>query len=618
MCGIHLIVDKKGSLSQSPVADMLQALHHRGPDASSYVKIGGGHHCLYMAQNRLRITDIRSETDGLFQSADGRYTFTYNGEIYNYRELRKQLEKKYTFKTNTDTEVLFQLLVEEGIDAVGKLNGMFAFAFYDTKEEKLYLGRDRFGMKPLFYAETDKYLVVSSEIRGVLASGLIPKEFNSSQMAYYLRYKFARRPHTFYRNIYEIEPASVYCFTAGKALQKEAVIPLAAVQIPDFITVQHIEASLMSALQQHLPAEVPAGLFLSGGVDSTLLLAMLQEAGIQKFPVFSVANAPADTSFGTQDYLYARKAARQYGAQYHEVEISGGLLNDFNDFVERLDQPVGDGAAWLTWILSEQAKLHVKVVLTGAGADEIFAGYHRHQAYYQYLKHYPWLSKVLPLFRRSAYLLPAGLNLPFRKHFRLLQKLFTQMNVSREQTFLNFTAHLAFSADQLVAECLPAGETDVDSCLKGALRYDQQHFLSADVLAITDRMTMQASLEARLPFLDTQLTALLEAVPPGFLLQKGRKWILKDMLVRKGGARYASRKKEGFGMPFGKWLKSKEGKPLLELLQNRSAFAYRYTSYEEINRLLQSHMAGKSDYSSELWTALVCIAWLEKEFGNKN
>ncbi|QHT71250.1 asparagine synthase (glutamine-hydrolyzing) [Rhodocytophaga rosea] len=618
MCGIHLIIDKTFQLSQAPVQQMLQALHYRGPDAASQLSIKNHNHCVYIAQNRLRITDIRSEADTLFQSEDGRYTLAYNGEIYNYQDIRKRLERSYHFRTQSDTEVLLYLLIAEGLEGISQVNGMFAFTFYDRMEEKLYLCRDRFGMKPLFYAENEKYLIVSSEIKGILASGLIEKEPNSKQIPHYLRFKFAQRPNTFYKNIYEIEPGYVYIYNPGKSLLKSSKLPAFQVSVPENFSLTQIEQSLVEAVQMHLPAEVPAGLFLSGGVDSTLLLAMIRESGKKDFPVFSIANSAKDASFGTQDYLFARKAAQQYGAAYHEIEISPDLLANFYAFVEKIDQPVGDGAAWLTWLLSQEAKKFVKVIISGAGADELFAGYNRHQAYFQYLKHYSWLQYLLPVLKKSAFLLPDGSSHPFRKQARLLHKLLSQMDVSRQQTFVNFTAHLAFaetnSEDNLFPE---ATGQNMEQYLQQALQYDREHFLSADVLAITDRMTMQASLEARLPYLDAHLSALMESIPASVLLQKGKKWILKDILSRKGGQAYVQRSKEGFGMPFGQWLKSVNGKFLRELLQNRKALLYEHTSYAEINKLVQLHLAGKSDYSSELWTIVLLIAWLEQEFGKK-
>jgi asparagine synthase (glutamine-hydrolysing) len=595
---------------------MAGALHYRGPDALHIEQIHTKAHTVFIAQNRLRITDIRPLADGLFRSPCGRYILAYNGEIYNYQELRVLLQHKYTFQTNTDTEVLLYLLLEEGEKCLPRLNGMYAFIWYDTQEGKTLICRDRFGMKPLYYASNSSYLIVSSEIKGILASGLMEKKLDSSQISNYLQYKFAKRPGTFFENIYEVMPGRYYTALPGQYLTQAGSnlfepAPVAAGNI-----VQHIENALLEALRHHIPAEVPAGLFLSGGVDSTLLLAMAKEAGIAHMPVFAIANASEDSAFGTKDYQYARLAAKQYGAEYHEFSISSQVLEGFDAFVARIDQPIGDGAAWLTYLLSEKAGNHVKVVLSGTGADELFAGYNRHQGYYQYLRHYSACMKVFPVLRKIALAIPAGRQIPFRKSLRLLQKMLLQIDPSPEQTFINFTSHLSLAEKTpfSTSGAISMDAAAIEGYLQKALRYDQQHYLSSDVLTLTDRMTMQCSLEARLPYLDTQLVNMVHSLPASFLLKHGKKWILKEMLDRRGGGVYARRPKEGFGMPFGKWLRSGKGMPFIELLQNRRNVLYETWPYLQVERLLQAHVSGKMDYSSELWAISLLAAWLQKEF----
>jgi asparagine synthase (glutamine-hydrolysing) len=616
MCGIHLIIDTTSRLTREPIRKMATALHYRGPDALQVQELATASQKIFIAQNRLRITDIRPAADQLFGSPCGRYILAYNGEIYNYRELKASLPHRYIFHTHTDTEVLLYLLLEEGEKCLPRLNGMFAFIWYDKQEEKVLLCRDRFGMKPLYYARTDNYLVVSSQIEGILASGFVEKKLNTSQIPYYLRYKFARRPATFFENIYEIQPGCCYTALPGQPLKK-ADIPLQGTSqaIPENKVAYKVEETLLEALKRHMPSEVPAGLFLSGGVDSTLLLALSKEAGITHLPVFSVASNAAGKAFSTHDYHYARMAARQYGADYHELTISSSILDGFDKFVSCIDQPVGDGAAWLTFLLSEEAGKYVKVIVSGAGADELFAGYNRHWAYYQYLRHYHQLLKVLPILKKAASAIPAGRDLPFRKPLRLLQKMLLQASASPEQTFLNFTAHLSFAGSPPGTEkAMLMDEAAIEQYLQKALAYDQAHYLSADILAITDRMTMQHSLEARLPYLDAEVVKLVNSLPASFLLKKGKKWLLKDMLAQKGGKPYARRPKEGFGMPFGAWLKTDTGKPFIQLLRDRDNTLYHTLSYEQAEQLLQAHISGKMDYSSELWTMVLLAAWLKKQF----
>jgi asparagine synthase (glutamine-hydrolysing) len=511
---------------------------------------------------------------------------------------------------------------------------MYALAFYDCHSERLLLARDPWGMKPLFYAENDKYLLVSSEIRAILASGLVPKEPELGQVAYYLRFKFAQRPGTFYRDIFELEPGIAYASSPGKELAVARVLPdrelSDATAAPTGKSVlPQLTQALTATVSRHLQADVPAGLLLSGGVDSTLLLALAREAGVTNLPVFTVAYSGEDEAHATQDHHFARRAARQYGAAYHEVPVGRQLLESFWEWLPTLDQPIGDGAAWLTWLLAEAAKKHVKVVLSGAGADELFGGYHRHWAFYQYLKGYDWFRFVAPLLQ------PVAAALPSYGALRRWHKLGTQLSTRPGETFVNFTSHLPtallreeWATDgtallpQLIEWVSPtrngAKSDFIEENLQHALRYDQRHYLPGDVLAVTDRMTMQHGLEARLPYLCQQVTGLTQSLPATFRLESGRKWLLKEVLRQRGGAPYAQRRKEGFGMPFGHWLRTPVGKPLVELLRNQESAIFDVLLYKQVNHMLQSHLSGKRDYSSELWTLLVLAGWLEQEFGKGN
>lgn len=595
---------------------MAGALHHRGPDATAYTEIRTARQTVWLAHNRLRITDLRPQADQLFQSPDARHSLVFNGAIYNYQELRTALANKYAFRTDTDTEVLLYWLMEHGEGGLAQLNGMFAFAWYDQREEKLRLCRDRFGMKPLYYAENAQYLIVSSEIRGIFASGLLPKVLNESQLAHCFCFKFARRPQTFFREVYELLPGKCYMATPAHPLTEGASFAVSDPATSDPVSLATIGDLLRNAVARQVNAQVPVGLMLSGGVDSTLLLAICREIGVRHLPVFTIAQPATDVSFGTRDYQFARRAAQQYEAEYHEVLITENILDEFDTFLQTVDQPIGDGAAWLSWLLAKAAQPYVKVVLSGAGADELFAGYHRHWAYYQYLRHYHSWMRVLPFLRTTAPLIPSGFDHPFRKQLRLLRKLSMQLHPSPEQTFTNFTAQaVAIQPDSVNRQAKLTSDPDPEFYLRKALHYDQENFLSADVLALTDRATMQAGIEARLPYLDNQLVSVANALPAAYLLQNGKKWLLKELLKGKGGGAYANRRKEGFGMPFGKWIKAEKADFLVNLLKNEDCIMYRVLSYEEVSRMLRMHISGKVDYSSELWTAALLAAWIEKEFG---
>ena len=295
-----------------------------------------------------------------------------------------------------------------------------------------------------------------------------------------------------------------------------------------------------------MAADVPTGLFLSGGVDSTLLLALLRDEGIA-MPTFSVGHEASDRHYGTRDDHFARRAAEQYGAYHEEVSVTAATLEEnFEDFIRRTDQPVGDSGAFMTYLLAQTARQRVKVVLSGAGADELFGGYNRHRAYYQYLRHYPLLTKGLPLAQALARWLPTGGNHPLRQPFRLFRKLASDLTDDPTETWANFIRFAAFrSANESgFGEGLDLlhraerhdyqSEDFVEEHLRYALRHDQQHYLMADVLTISDAMSMAHGLEMRLPYLDADLLQFANRLPATLRLRHGRKWILRRLLDRRG------------------------------------------------------------------------------------
>lgn len=582
---------------------MLSALQHRGPDAEGFLKLPFGKSTLFIGSNRLKINDLRDEANQPMGSEDGKYILSFNGEIYNHIALRQLLPKKYNFLTHSDTETLLYHLIEKAETGIEELNGMFGFAFADLTTQKITVTRDRFGMKPLYYFENQQYVIVSSEIKGILASGLVSKKLNSSQISHYLRYRFADAPQTFFQDIYEVEPHTVYTFSDKGFVQKASCISSENAMPPD----TDLETILLQSVASHLKADVPVGLFLSGGVDSTLLLALANELGFKNLPAFTIGNQQL-----TQDENFARKAARQYGVELFEIETDSSLLLNFDDFVQKIDQPIADSAAWLTYLLSQKASQQgVKAVISGAGADEFFGGYHRHQAFQFYLKHAKLLTQNKNLLSKIAGLLPA--------RFRQIQKFLSQLDNNPQQTFLNFTA---LTTPSVIQENLFTNYLSEWNSLKSllgdleaALRFDQKYYLTQDILKMTDQMAMQAGIEVRLPYLDMNVNRLSQSLSGEYLLKNGKKWLLKDILKNKGGNIYITRKKEGLGFPFGKWLFSETGKELLQSLLQPHNFIYQLIDYKIINQLITLQKSGKADYTSELWAIFLLKKWLDKEFG---
>ena len=625
MCGINLLLDRQGKLkSEEAIRQMTAATHHRGPDAESWLHLSTAADAqLFISNNRLKILDMGEEGNQPMQCSEqgksgSRFTLSYNGELYNFPELKNQLLRKgYSFRTQTDTEVVLYALSEWGAAAIPRFNGMFAFAFYDQQEEKLLLARDRHGMKPLYYFKNQHFLLASSEIRGLLASGLVPKALNEAQLSHYLQFKHAQKPFTFFKEVMELLPGQQLQWWAGQQEVEISAYPQPSKSpISDYspaALVESLEEKLTDALFSHLQSDRGVGLFLSGGTDSTLMLALLQKHGAPMPHCFTISNSKEEAGWGTQDYLWAEKAASQYGAAHFPLEINDSLLKGLSSFIAAQDQPIGDGAAWLTALLCEKAQEHVQVVLSGAGADELFGGYNRHHAFYSYLKHYQKFKWLLPWLKPTAGVIPPGFFPPLRKPLRLWKKLFRDLSLSPAQTFSNFVS-FHFPNELRQADLHLSSDNFTAGWMEAALQYDRQQYLVSDILALNDKASMQHSVEIRMPYLSEEVASLAEALPATLLMEKGRKWLLTNILRNNGGAVYGRRKKEGFGLPFGLWVRKGKTDHLWEWLHDKNHPLQPFLKSNEIEQLLKLHKSGREDFSQELFSLLTLAHWLHHQF----
>ncbi|MGV3640361.1 MAG: asparagine synthetase B family protein, partial [Adhaeribacter sp.] len=475
--------------------------------------------------------------------------------------------------------------------------------------------------KPLYYADTNDYLLVSSTIPGIQAAGLIPKELQAGQVQQYLQYRHAASPQTFFRHIQALPEGGLASWLQGQPVPGLAgyVVPEPARAAAPGDVVSQTENLLRESVLHHLVADVPVGLFLSGGIDSTLLLALLHRAGHRHFPAFSITHGPADRAFGTDDGHYARLAARLYQAEHTCFEIDDTLLQQTDAWVAGLDQPIADSAGLLTAYLSGQVKPHIRVALSGAGADELFGGYNRHRAFALYLQHQNLVRIGRSGLQPLARLLPTAFPHPWRKQAVLLRKLAYKLQDDPGQTFLNFTAmdrqlgSLWRLANGQAPPPFPSRSRE--EWLRWALSYDQHHYLTGDVLPVTDQASMQHGLEVRTPYLDNHLQQFLLGQPASLLFQNGQKWVLKEILARHQGGAFLKRPKEGFGLPLGNWLRRPGNRYLFAELQDRSQPVYDFLGYEATRQLLARHQGGKQDLSAEVWALVVLAKWLQKNFG---
>lgn len=622
MCGINLVFDRSGHLGRDTVDAMNAATLHRGRDNTAVKTVISASGEWHLGHNRLSVIDTSAAAHQPFSSPDGRYHLIYNGEVYNFGELRHELlADGVEFRTHSDTEVVLWLLARRGVAGLRQLNGMFALVFVDLETDSALIARDPSGMKPLYWWADDSRLVVSSELSGVLASGLMPKELDESQINHYLRFRFARKPGTFFRGVHEMIEGHVTEINGGRIadsvsfVQRTAMADASGGSRSDVL--DELERLLVAAIRRHLIADVPVGLLLSGGIDSTLLLALINHHDLAHLHTFSIVNDAAEASFGTEDYHYSRIAATRYG-DYPHTEVSAGIeiLDGLDDFMANMDQPIADQASLLTFLICQEARKSVTVALSGAAADEVFAGYNRQEAFHRYLKYRPFITPLAPALRKVGARLPTGSEHRLRKPFLLAQKFFAAVGDDPADTYRRMQGLGGYH--DLETEVRPwaaATGAPAGAQFGAALEQDLHQYLISDILMVNDFQSMQSTLEMRIPFLDQDLLAWVAAMPPSFTIAHGRKWMLGDLLRRHDGAEFVDRKKEGFSMPLGRWFFDDSQRDRWRFLDDPNALVFEHVDRTMARGLYDSHIARQVDRTPELFSLLTLHHWLQRHFG---
>lgn len=604
MCGIHFILEHQRNTDLA-IQKMTDSTSFRGPDESHFQSFGD----IGLGANRLKITDQTPWAQQPFISPDRKHALVFNGEIYNYYDLKNELLRhQVQFRSGSDTEVLFNWLKQFGAAGIDRLKGMFAFVFVDLHLDKVIFARDRFGIKPLYFYHDQQKTIVASEIRSILASGKISKRLNTNQIAHYLLFKHAQSPDTFFENVKEVRPGHCVTYQNGIMITKQYYQPATEkrTSAPDNTKVENL---LTKSVLQQINVPVSTGILLSGGVDSTLLLALANKEGFS-MPAFSIVNNRADRSFGTMDYHFARQAAKKFHAVHNEIEVDIGILKDFEALVGNMDQPMGDSAYLMTQIICKYASKSMKVLISGAGADEYFAGYNRHRAFQRYLQNKNTWKFIFPYIRPLLQRVPVGKTIPGRKYLRLGKKLANSISSSASDTWYNFVTLNNYGLANNI-QALASQKFDLDK----ALAYDRQHFLIEDVLAVSDRASMQSGVELRVPYLDDDLTDYIGAFSGDMLLKHGQKWILKEILKKYGGEAFANRPKEGFGLPLAGWLVRSETDHLWKEIFDRKSILHEFIPAELLHHILVEQKSGKEDHGPFLWSVLVLAHWLQQHFG---
>ena len=628
MCGICGIVNVR---SAEPAAESLErmcaAMVHRGPDDQGMVR-GPGYG---LAMRRLSIIDVVGGQQPV-HNENRTIWAVLNGEIYNYRELRSELlAHDHTLSSLSDTEVLVHAYEEWGDDTLQRLNGMFAFAIWDARTRRLLLARDRIGIKPLYYCLEGDRLAFASELRALLAANVVTPEVDLAALDQYLALEYVPSPRSILRGVHKLPPGHTLTWRQEHGpshLRQYWDVDLAKSEGPaEAVTLDEqadrLRGVLMESVRKELVSDVPIGVFLSGGIDSSAVAAAMAELMPGNVNSFSIGFT--DPSF--DESTHARAVAHHLRTNHHEMLLQPAMLADLVPTVtSRMDEPLADASIVPTYLLSRFARQHVKVALGGDGGDELFAGYPTLQAH-----------RLAAIYCR----LPSPLRL------RLIAPLVDRMPVSFDNLSLDFTAkrfvhaatlapgqrHVqwmgAFTVEERArllsgdAQAVLASETanlvdshatrqELHDPINRLLYLDMKTYLEGDILVKLDRASMMASLEARVPLLNHDFVEHVTSLPRDLKLRGLRsKYLFRRALRGVLPQAILARKKKGFGMPVAKWLRGPLREPLLAALAPDKIKREGFFEHAIVRRMLDDHFSGRRDNRKQLWTLFVFERWLE-------
>jgi len=627
MCGICGVIHLDGKpITESLLKAMNDTIAHRGPNGAGYLIDGN----MGLAMRRLSIIDVAGSDQPLYNE-DETIALVFNGEIYNFRDLREDLAKRgHRFRTDGDGETVAHLYEEYGAECFKHLRGMYAIALWDKREKRLLLARDRMGQKPLYYYKDGKVLVFASEIKAILAHPDVPRESilcvdDPTRLTDYLSFGYIPKTYTAFQGIMMLPPAFRLSLDSEGNEKKlcywdfwsTAPLNLPYEEVNKEAYILQLQQHLEEAVRLRLISDVPLGAFLSGGLDSSLIVALMRRHSNSAIKTFSIGFA-GDDSF--DETPYAQQVAQYLETDHTAFTVKPDAMGLLSDLVWHHDQPFADSSAIPTYLVSKLTREHVTVALTGDGGDELFAGYERFYAakLFHQMRHIPrplWagLAKVIDLLpegtgyynkvkRAGRFARAASLPL-FDAYFDLVrvfsEQLVSEISVSRQSVSASLEGY------QSIPNHLGSREPNVPDLVEINMRT----YLPDDLLIKADRCSMQASLEARAPFLDHKLVEFAATVPFNLKLKGATtKYILKESARGLLPDEIINRKKHGFGVPLGAWLQN-DISPVRDILLSQTARERGLLNMTVVERLIDEHASGKRDHNRQLWTLLTLEEW---------
>ncbi len=615
MCGICGVYNGRSGepVSQELIERMASQLSHRGPDDSG----------IYLDDNvglgfaRLSIIDLNGGHQPM-SNETGDIWIVFNGEIWNYKGLRKELiEKGHYFRTNSDTETIVHAYEEYGVDCVARLHGMFGFAIWDGSRRRLLLARDRAGKKPLYYTRIDDGLVFASEIKSLLLHPRVKRQADLQALADFLSVRYVPGPATLFANIYKVLPGHWLLFEHDIVREEcywDFTFGLTARRpIEEYI--QGIHQHVRRAVEERMMADVPLGAMLSGGVDSSIIVGIMSSLTDQRVKTFAVGFDVPECN----ELPYARLVAQHFGTEHHELVVKSSDLSEYWPLLTwHRDEPVSEPSDLGVYLISKLARQYVKVVLTGEGGDELFAGYPKYVV--------DWLAQyygLLPAFVRDQVITPLLDLLPYS--MRKVKFAARALSLPAPQRWMSWFGIFNGQLKDKLLSASTKANINLDSSLafqrwleknpqrdnlSSMLYLDTKIWLPDNLLMKADKMTMAASLEARIPFLDYQLVEYAASIPSHVKIRPLKaKYLLKQAFADLLPGPILTRKKMGFNVPTGTWFRKGQRNLISRLLLSERARSRGFLNDAFVAHLLRDHLEGRTNYQAQLFTLASLELW---------
>ncbi|MGD8706215.1 MAG: asparagine synthase (glutamine-hydrolyzing) [Syntrophobacterales bacterium] len=623
LCGFRIARESSIVNHKRLLRDMTDVLAHRGPDSEGYYYVDERKERVGLGHRRLSVIDLSDNANQPMGNEDDSIIVVFNGEIYNYKQLTNELTKKgHTFRSHSDTEVILHLYEDLEDDCVNKLDGMFAFAVWDKERDRFLLARDRLGIKPLYYVFKNNNFYFASEIKALLAVDDVSREIDFKALDYYFTYGYIPDSCTIFKDIKKLPPSSYLVFENRQIhiTSYWAIRYLPKHQLSETELIETLHSEFIEAIERHLVSDVPVGAFLSGGVDSSIVVALMDKVKTEAIETFSLGYE----SGGKDELHYASSVADRLGTNHHEFRVAPNMTKVLPKLLWQLDEPFFDNSIIPTYYISKMARAKTKVVLSGDGGDEIFGGYE-----WARRNQYKTVFNMIPGFIQNSFAKFSTHLQPEDFYSRKLAaracRFFSDLTTDTETGFLRRTSVSQPFRQMLYSQALRDELRDFDAAeyrrqlfsaaqvmddRERMLHVDTMSFLPDDCLYKVDRMSMAHGLEVRVPFLDKKIVEFAARIPFEYKIRGlTSKYILKKTFARYLPKEILKQRKQGFTIPISAWLRDELGNMAFKILMSKSVEKRDLFEKKQLQWMLEEHRRGKQELGHRIWSLVVFEIW---------